>query len=232
MRPIELIEAERGHFATPEPVHGQQDQHGAITDVPRVIRVRLGEEALHLGPRRACRKRLVVEETRTLDGRCKANGTLLVVFGIPEEGSQRLGGRRHGDATAVLPMEGQKPINVADGHGGEGTLLGTEPLTKPPRIPGVLPNGFAGKSPLVVQTRGKRLEQACTGHGVSCGLIEASQEAEPLGGYADETHLWPVPLLGLRLGGRLMCPPCSRKSDGRHINRAIVWERTSLSDDP
>src|SRR5256885_11822111 len=126
-----------------------------------------------------------------------------------------------GERGAFYPVFGGNGISrkvrvhdLADGHSGEGTLLSTEPLTKPPRIPGGRPNGFAGESPLVAQTRGKRLEQACTGRGVSCGLIEASQEAEPHGGYADETYLWPEPLLGMRLGGRLVCPPCSRKSDG------------------
>jgi hypothetical protein len=85
MRPVELIDSKRCDFSTPQPVESEQHQNGMITDIPGVIRIRLGKELLHLGPGRSCRKRLVLKESRAFNGRRDAGCTPLLVFGIPKE---------------------------------------------------------------------------------------------------------------------------------------------------
>jgi hypothetical protein len=66
------------------------------------------------------------------------------VFGIAEEGTQRLGGCRHRNPSPALPTACQKRIDIAYAHVREGALLHAEPLAKLSDKPGVLADGLAG----------------------------------------------------------------------------------------
>src|SRR4029453_14129754 len=115
-----------------------------VTYIPWALRVGLSEELLHFTPGRPCRKRLVLEEPRALDGRRDTRRTPVLGCGIAEEGPQRLGGCRHGNPTPALPAARQKRIDVTHAHVREGVLLGAEPLAKLVDKPRVLTDGLAG----------------------------------------------------------------------------------------
>ncbi len=193
--------------------------------------VGLGEELLHLGPGRSCRKRLVLEEPRTLDGRRETRRTPVLVCGIAEEGPQRLGGCRHGNPTPALPADRQKRIYVAYAHVREGVRLGAEPLAKLVDKPCVLTDGLAGQSPLVAHACGKGLDQ----DGKRCnnffGLIESAQESQPLCGDTDETPPGSLAVLRMLPVELRLHPPFSRHGDRCHIERAIGGECKSMGDE-
>src|SRR5215471_1559227 len=131
-----------------------------VADVPRVLRIRVREELLDLGPGRPCRERLLLEEPRAFNRRSHAGCTPLPVFGIAEEGPQRLGGGSDRYPTPAVPAGQEERIDVTHRDSHEGALMCAPPLAKLSHKPRVGVEGFAGQAPFMAQIRGKALDEA------------------------------------------------------------------------
>src|SRR5512138_3506655 len=111
-----------------------------------MLRIRVREELLDLDPGRPCRERLLLEEPRAFNSRGNAGRTPLPVFGITEEGPQRLGGGGYRHPTPAVPAGQEERIDVTHRDSSEGALMGAPPLAKLSHKPRVGTEGFAGQA--------------------------------------------------------------------------------------